>query len=28
MMTEPLSKETIRKIRELVLCGMSKQLIT
>ncbi len=27
MMTEPLSKEVIRKIRELALCGMSKKLI-
>lgn len=26
-MTEPLSKEIIRKIRELALCGMSKKLI-
>lgn len=26
-MTEPLSKETVRKIRELALCGMHKQHI-
>jgi len=27
MMTEPLTKEIIRKIRELALCGMSKKFI-